>query len=137
MSSGDKMAPFLASAMAWICQIIFLCNATLIKTTYSTKVNEMSITCQQYEHNIKLEVTKWMIRWLKNWGTRFENPRIEHQVWRASMSPWHSGDYLQHLQQLVFTSLIGEHWMITPENKIFLSKLLENFVLNWNKTYSW
>ena len=30
MSSGDKMAPFLVSEMAWICQMIFLSNATFI-----------------------------------------------------------------------------------------------------------
>ena len=32
MSSGDKMAPFLASEMAWVCHMIFLSNASFIKT---------------------------------------------------------------------------------------------------------
>ena len=32
MSSGDKMAPFLALEMAWVCHVIFLSNATFIKT---------------------------------------------------------------------------------------------------------
>ena len=33
MSSGDKMAPFLALEMAWVCHMIFfLSNATFIKT---------------------------------------------------------------------------------------------------------
>ena len=36
MSSGDKMAPFLASEMAWVCHVIFLSNATFIKTILLT-----------------------------------------------------------------------------------------------------
>ena len=51
MSSGDKMAPFLASEMAWVCHLIFfLSNATfttiLIQESYgnfyhSDTVNEI------------------------------------------------------------------------------------------------
>ena len=32
MSSGDKMAPFLASEMAWVCHVIFLTMSTFIQT---------------------------------------------------------------------------------------------------------
>ena len=34
MSSGDKMAPFLASEMAWVCHVIFF-NYVYIYTNYS------------------------------------------------------------------------------------------------------
>ena len=36
MSSGDKMAPFLASEMAWVCHVIFF-NYVYIYTNYDMK----------------------------------------------------------------------------------------------------
>ena len=54
MSSGDKMAPFLASEMAWVCHVIFF-NYVYIYTNYSI-LNQnfyvLPITVQCLNHSI-------------------------------------------------------------------------------------
>ena len=42
MNSGDKMEPFLASEMAWVCQMIFLTTATFIVYQFYSIYNETS-----------------------------------------------------------------------------------------------
>ena len=42
MSSGDKMAPFLASEMAWGCHMIFF-NYVYIYTNYSTSCTALFV----------------------------------------------------------------------------------------------
>ena len=44
MSSGDKMAPFMASEMAWVCHVIFFIYV-YIHTNYSTsKIDKSSMS---------------------------------------------------------------------------------------------
>ena len=57
MSSGDKMAPFLASEMA--CQMIFLLNATFVKNyfTYFCS-NKKDARWQKYQVQKTMGATK-------------------------------------------------------------------------------
>ena len=52
MSSGDKMAPFLASEMAWVCHVIFF-NYVYIYTNYSTVWYDNSLSFLEVNDSIK------------------------------------------------------------------------------------
>ena len=49
MSSGDKMAPFLASEMAWVCHVIFF-NYVYIYTKYSTSFSIKFLLDEENKH---------------------------------------------------------------------------------------